>query len=107
DGEPTLVARFASPLRPTSLDKPPAKGCRSLDYVLSQRVKVVRPFCIELVSGRRFEFKAKAFNSSDNARFDDHTGNGLPAILVRAGSKQEAPGGSGTSLGALIELALQ
>ena len=91
DGKKTLVARFASPLRAKALEKPPAKGCRSLDYILSQRVEIVRPFCFELTSGRRFEFKPKVLKTSELARFDNHAAkNRLPTILVRADLRKQA-----------------
>ena len=102
----TLLVRFASPLRPTSLHKSSTKGCRSLDYILSQRVESVRPCCVELVSGRRFEFKPKIFNPKEPVRFD-HPAGGLPAIVVRPGSKQDAQRPCAISLGEMIEIALK
>ena len=101
-----LLMKFASPLRPTSLHKSTTKGCRSLDYVLSQPVEYVRPCCVELVTGRRFEFKPKIFNPKEPVRFD-HTAGGLPTIFVRPGAKQDAQRPCATSLGEMIEIALK
>jgi hypothetical protein len=105
-GAMTLLVRFASTLRPTSLHKSSTRGFRSLDYILSQRVESVRPCCVELVSGRRFEFKPKIFNPKEPLRFD-HTAGGLPAIFVRPGGKQDAQRPCAISLGEMIEIALK
>lgn len=107
DSLTTLIARFASPLVPISINKLSGEEYRSLDFTFNQRLQKVCPVCIDLIHRRSITFKPMTFSSLGYAEFktNDH---GLPRIRIRNFRKVDNCTRTGglTSIGSLLDSAL-
>ncbi|HVU16614.1 MAG TPA: hypothetical protein VHD32_06805 [Candidatus Didemnitutus sp.] len=99
NGRSRVLVGFHSPLQAVLLHKDSSDGYRSLEFVLREPLRKVRPVVFDLVSGRSETCKPLAFSSSGHALFDCAK-VGLPRLEVcdHNRSLTPPPGGAVVSL---------